>query len=254
MMNYYYFYYLVIIIISNSISVFGQNQEIRTYREVITKPVVFTPEFYRTVSHTELPIVKDELSITLKINLAGHAPYCITVFHKDKTKENCTPSLFLSPNESALIPSITITSIPWYNFSIANLVLNQWHHIAYTLSDPEKRLNIYIDGKWVGSLSIQNVQNQSIIFNDSPLYIGKHPLYDGINGQISNFRYYNYCLSHNEVLMDYLGDDPTKSIVDESPIRFFGGLGIGIFLCMAVFICSYYIKHSIRRPRGYRPI
>ncbi|CAG8695794.1 22264_t:CDS:2, partial [Gigaspora rosea] len=158
--------------------------ETRTYREVITKPVIFTPEFNRNVSHTELPIVKDELSITLKINLASHAPDCITVFHKDNAKENCTPSLFLSPNDSALIPSMTITGIPWYNFSIANLLLNRWYHIAYTLSDPEKRLNIYVDGKWVGSLSIQNVQNQSIIFNDGPLYIGKHPLYDGINGQI----------------------------------------------------------------------
>ncbi|CAG8678547.1 14974_t:CDS:2, partial [Gigaspora rosea] len=49
---------------------------------------------------------------------------------------------------------------------------------------------------------------------------------------ISNFRYYNFRLSHEEVLMDYTGEDPTKSIDKEYPKKFFDGLSVGFFLGM----------------------
>ena len=71
-MNYYYFYFLVIIIVTSSISVFCQKQEQRAYHELITEPVLFTPEYNRVISHSELPVVIDELSITLKINVLSH--------------------------------------------------------------------------------------------------------------------------------------------------------------------------------------
>ncbi|KAF0424505.1 concanavalin A-like lectin/glucanase [Gigaspora margarita] len=233
--DYYYFYFLVIIIVTSSISVFCQKQEKRTYRELITEPVLFTPEYNRVISHSELPVVIDELSITLKIYLASHAnPWC-TIFYKGRTLKKRTPSLFLTPENSALYPSITITNNPWYESPVvySELLLNRWYHIAYILSDPDKRLNIYLDGKWIGSLSIHNVQSQFILFNDEPLYIGKHPnIAIGIDGQISNFRYYNFRLSHDEVLMDYSGGDPTKNIDIECPNKLFDGLGIGLFLAM----------------------
>jgi hypothetical protein len=68
------------------------------------------------------------------------------------------------------------------------LQITQWYHIAYTLSNLDKRMNLYLDGKWVGSYSLTLIQNQSFIFNDRPLYIGKNPNfdsnYDGIFGLI----------------------------------------------------------------------
>ena len=48
------------------------------------------------------------------------------------------------------------------------LLLNRWYHITYTLSDSEKRLNVYMDGEWIGYYSIQNVKTQKLSFNDGP--------------------------------------------------------------------------------------
>ena len=50
--------------------------------------------------------------------------------------------------------------------------------------------DIYIDNKWVGFSSIILVQNEFVIFNDAPLYIGNDTYYNGINGQI---RYIYIC-------------------------------------------------------------
>ena len=64
------------------------------------------------------------------------------------------------------------------------LLLNRWYHITYTLSDSEKRLDVYIDGVWIGYYSIQNVKTQKIIFNDGPFYIGRAFSWKGFNGEI----------------------------------------------------------------------
>ncbi|CAG8734396.1 13860_t:CDS:2, partial [Funneliformis caledonium] len=58
------------------------------------------------------------------------------------------------------------------------LLLDRWYHIAYTLSDLKKRLDIYIDGEWDGFYSIQDVKLEKVIFNDGPLYIEPSPTDD----------------------------------------------------------------------------
>ncbi|KAF0424503.1 concanavalin A-like lectin/glucanase [Gigaspora margarita] len=245
-LNYYYFYFLVIIIVTNSISVFCQKQEQRTYRELITEPVLFTPEYNRVINHSELPVVIDELSITLKITVLSH--------DKGRTLDNRTPTLELANGNSAPHPRLTITKSSYVGIDPDDygFLINRWYHIAYTLSDSDKRMNFYIDGKWIGSYSILMVQSQSVIFNDEPLYVGKHPLFDGFKGQISNFRYYNFRLSHDEVLMDYSGEDPTKSI-EEYPNEFFAGLGVGFFLGMITLAGGFFIHRIISR-RNYQTI
>ncbi|CAG8849365.1 21467_t:CDS:2, partial [Racocetra persica] len=55
---------------------------------------------------------------------------------------------------------------------------------AYTLSNTEKRMDVYVDGIWTGFLSVEQVLSQNVIFNGSPLYIGKDSFYNGITGQI----------------------------------------------------------------------
>ncbi|CAG8586077.1 1201_t:CDS:1, partial [Racocetra fulgida] len=102
------------------------------------------------------------------------------------TEASRTPSLFLKPGDSApcLRNSITGNSDSGIDMDGYGFLLNRWYHIAYTLSDSEKRINFYIDGKWVGSYSLKNIQLQSITFNDGPLYIGKHLSFDGFTGEI----------------------------------------------------------------------
>jgi hypothetical protein len=77
---YYYFHYLMMIIIINSLSVFCQKQSQREYRELITEQVIFLPEYYHVFNHTDLPVVKDELSVTLKINIIKHGES--SIFYK----------------------------------------------------------------------------------------------------------------------------------------------------------------------------
>jgi hypothetical protein len=64
------------------------------------------------------------------------------------------------------------------------LTLNRWYHIAYTLSDPEKRLDIYLDGEWVGFYCIEKVKMQKVVFNDGPLHVGRAIYHHGIDGEI----------------------------------------------------------------------
>ncbi|CAH1767836.1 14457_t:CDS:2, partial [Entrophospora sp. SA101] len=143
--------------------------------------LTLTPPTNRIINHNELPLVKDELSITLKINLMSHDVGWAAVFHKGRAKyTERTPSLWLTPENSALYPRYT------------------------TNIEMSRGIDGILDGKWVGFSSIILVQNQFVIFNDAPLYIGNDTYYNGINGQISNFRYYNFALSRGEVEMDYL--------------------------------------------------
>ncbi|CAG8525056.1 28385_t:CDS:2 [Dentiscutata erythropus] len=120
------------------------------------------------------------------MNVLSHSPFWSIVFWKGMTNENRTPSLFLTSGYSTPNPSLSITGRIDNGFTANDygFQLNQWYHIAYTLSEPKKRMNFYIDGKWIGSYTITNVQSQSIIFNDGPLYIGKHLTWSGFTGQI----------------------------------------------------------------------
>jgi hypothetical protein len=60
----------------------------------------------------------------------------------------------------------------WFFVIGSGLKTDKWYHFGYTLSEPNKRLDFYIDGKWAGFKSIEQVQTQKIVFNQDPLYIG----------------------------------------------------------------------------------
>src|SRR6266542_1780882 len=80
LLNYYYLI-IVIIIINNSIWVFCQ----RNYSELIKVPTKFTAKDQQIKPHSELPLVKDEVSITLRINIEVHNTdnnKFSTIFHK----------------------------------------------------------------------------------------------------------------------------------------------------------------------------
>ncbi len=74
-----YYYLVIIIIIINNSPLKGQ----RIYSELITEPILLGPKDNRIINHSDLPSVNDELSITLKINIASHNPSSYaTIFHK----------------------------------------------------------------------------------------------------------------------------------------------------------------------------
>ncbi|CAG8713807.1 7195_t:CDS:2, partial [Dentiscutata erythropus] len=172
--------------------------------EIISNPVIFGDQDGLVVQHVDLPVVKNELSITFRIKLQSHISDWATIFHKGTDRLIRTPGLWLTADKSAMYPRFTGDWNTDAGFTMTDeLVLQNWYHIAYTLSDAKKRLDVYINGVWSGFFSIQDVKRQTVIFNDGPLYIGKSPFHGGFSGEISNFRYFNWQLSANEVSEDF---------------------------------------------------
>ncbi|PKY34224.1 hypothetical protein RhiirB3_420805, partial [Rhizophagus irregularis] len=54
-------------------------------------------------------------------------------------------------------------------------------------------MDIFINGVWTAFYAIENVQMHRVIFNDKQLDIGWC-----VDGEISNFRYFNWRLSNEE--------------------------------------------------------
>ncbi|CAG8740883.1 7453_t:CDS:2 [Dentiscutata erythropus] len=162
-----------------------KNFIVREWTEIISDPVSFGDQEQKVAQHVDLPVVKNELSITLRISLKKHSSDWASIFHKGTENLIRTPGLWFTPHKSALHARFTGN---WNeNVGIGELnglLLQQWYHITYTLSDPKKRLDIYINGEWSGYFSIQDVRKQNVIFNDGPMYIGKSPFWNGFNAEI----------------------------------------------------------------------
>ncbi|PKK76216.1 concanavalin A-like lectin/glucanase [Rhizophagus irregularis] len=178
---------------------------VREWAELISDPISMGEQDKRIFEHAGLPSVNDKLSITLRLKINKHRSNWATIFHKGAESSDCTPSLWLTKNNSALNPRFKGNWSNYVGFSEIGdgLILDKWHHIAYTLSDLEKRLDIYVDGEWIGFYSIPIVKDQRVIFNDGPLHIGCAHNYYGFIGEISNFRYFNWRLSAEEVMEDF---------------------------------------------------
>nr|CAG8440230.1 9750_t:CDS:2 [Entrophospora candida] len=175
--------------------------------ELISDPITFGAQDQRVFKHVDLPVVTDQVSVTLRLKILSHNPNWTTIFHKGNSVVDCTPviwifgeklSAYFSDNPDSYVAIDCSTTSP--------LALNKWYHIAYTLSDSEKRADLYIDGELARCYSLNNVKTDKIVFNDGPLSIGKSHGYDAVNGAISNFRYHNWRLSAKEVKEDFKGD------------------------------------------------
>ncbi|GBB87310.1 hypothetical protein RclHR1_13740005 [Rhizophagus clarus] len=194
---------------------------VREWIELITDSISFGEDDQRVFEHAGLPIVKDSLSVTLRLKINKRLPFYATIFHKGTTTDIRTPILQLTENTSTLHARFTGN---WdSNVGIHEpddaLSLNKWYHIAYTLSDPGKRLDIYVDGEWVGFYGIHKVKKQKVVFNDAPFYIGKSVgPHRGFNGDISNVRYFNWCLSPEEVKEDFFNGFQKRPIKHGSKI------------------------------------
>ncbi|CAG8707889.1 5951_t:CDS:2, partial [Funneliformis caledonium] len=143
---------------------------VKEWAELISDPIIFNDQSHQVFEHGNLPAVKDELSVTLRLKLQKLTSSWATIFHKGTIDSVRTPRLELMPNKFSLQACFTGN---WsYTAGISGLgdelLLDRWYHVAYTLSDPEKRADLYIDGEWVGSYSIHNIKKQKVVFNDGP--------------------------------------------------------------------------------------
>ncbi|CAG8630426.1 11469_t:CDS:2, partial [Funneliformis caledonium] len=178
----------------------------KEWAELISDPIIFNEKTQRVFEHTNLPVVKDELSVTLRLKLQSHAPHWAVVFHKGTEWLIRTPRLVLKPDKSSL--HARFFGKLKNNLGIEELgdglLLDRWYHLAYTLSDSEKRLDIYIDGEWVGFYGIQDVKSEKVIFNDGPLYIGRALSHYSFIGKVSNVRYFNWrlCAQENKLIVN----------------------------------------------------
>ncbi|RIA86737.1 concanavalin A-like lectin/glucanase domain-containing protein [Glomus cerebriforme] len=183
---------------------------VNEFQEIISNPINLGPKDQMIVEYTDLPEVIDELSVSLRLKLKTHSSNWATIFHKGSGTTQRTPSLWLTANKSSLHPRCSgnwasdagLTDIG------DGLLLNRWYHITYTLSDPLKRMDFYINGEWKGFYCVQKPQEQRVIFNDGPLHIGRAFNTDGFNGEISNFRYFNWRLSPEEVIKNVSNQEP----------------------------------------------
>ncbi|CAG8710786.1 9652_t:CDS:2, partial [Gigaspora margarita] len=167
------------------------------WTEIISNPVIFGDQEQKVVQHADLPVVKNELSITLRIKLNNHASDWANVFQKGTEGITHTPGLWLTAHKAALHARFTGNWNPNVGIDeLDGLLIQKWYHIAYTLSEPKKRLDVYINSEWAGFFSIQDVRNQNVIFNDGPMYIGKSPFHSGFNGEISKGP--NNCATNEE--------------------------------------------------------
>ncbi|RIB25917.1 concanavalin A-like lectin/glucanase domain-containing protein [Gigaspora rosea] len=170
------------------------------YLEIFSEPTYF-PTNKKTTQHNELPSVTNELSVTFQLNLEKHDSNWITIFLKGENEHHaCTPAFWLSPNDSKPHSYCSVKH-NWIHYVSAgnNLELNKWYHIAYTLSEPQKRMEFYVNGELVGYTDVKD-----IVFNEFPLKIGHSDEYSDFHGQMSNFRYYNIRLSADEIFKNYI--------------------------------------------------
>ncbi|CAG8701476.1 7819_t:CDS:2 [Gigaspora margarita] len=150
------------------------------YLEIFSKPTYF-PTNKTTIQHNELPSVTNELSVAFQLNLEKHDPNWITIFIKGEDEHHArTPAFWLSPNDSKPHHNCSLKSNWNYNISAGNnLELNKWYHIAYTLSEPQKRMEFYVNGELVGYTDVKDV-----IFNEFPLKIGHSDNHSDFQGQM----------------------------------------------------------------------
>ncbi|GES75956.1 glycosyltransferase family 39 protein [Rhizophagus clarus] len=192
---------------------------VREWAELISDPISLEIKDQRVFEHADLPVVSDKLSVTLRLKIRSHTSGLATILQKGTGKTVRTPGLWLSANKSTLNPRFSGNWRDSVGMDISDgLSLNKWYHIAYTLSEPEKRLDLYKDGDWVGFYGINDVKTQKIVFNEGPLHIGRAFSYNGFDGEISNVRYFNWRLSPEEVKEDFFNVFQKKPIVHGSKV------------------------------------
>ncbi|CAJ0912549.1 17567_t:CDS:2, partial [Entrophospora sp. SA101] len=174
-----------------------KNKNDKEFKQLIDSiPIMLKIHDQQVFNHVDLPVVTDELSVTLRLKLFDHSPNWTTIFHKGTEDLVRTPGLWANQAGNLHVRfSGYLNNNDGINKLACTLSLNKWYHISYTLSDFEKKLLLYINGELAGSYNIQ----QKVSFNNGPLYVGRSFNHGGFNGEVSNVCYFNWSLSAEEV-------------------------------------------------------
>ncbi|CAG8556941.1 18237_t:CDS:2 [Acaulospora morrowiae] len=118
------------------------------YKEIFSDSLDF-PTNIMHVEDEELPSVTKELSVTLRLNVQSHSTGWQNIFHKGVNNYARTPSIWIWPNTAKLHPRFTTNDCHDCGIDEISieLELNKWYHIGYTLSEPLKRMDFYLNGK-----------------------------------------------------------------------------------------------------------
>ncbi|RUS34196.1 hypothetical protein BC938DRAFT_481997, partial [Jimgerdemannia flammicorona] len=179
------------------------NFQQRQTLQIINNPISFQAGTGRDVSHTDLPIVSDALSITLRFKLQSRSNKLTRIFQKGINGINTqTPALFLEPLNMRLYLYFSTTTDE--NVYVGGpLVIGRTYHFTYTLSAFERRLDVYIDGVLAGFKHLEGVVADQLVFNKEPLFIGSDDSLPSALAEISDFTYYNWKLSVEEVQQSF---------------------------------------------------
>ncbi|RUP43206.1 hypothetical protein BC936DRAFT_137480, partial [Jimgerdemannia flammicorona] len=176
--------------------------------QIVTTPTLLLKATTKgpVVPHTTLPIVSEELSITLLFKLSCHSDNWGRIFQKGQCSDRNntrTPALFLEPQRSRLHTCFSTTTDWNVNDFIGDpLVVGRTYHLAYTLSRSERRMDIYINGMSAGFKTVGDVYSH-ILFNDEPFFIGSDEYHPSAICEIRNLQFHNWKLSAEEVTQDY---------------------------------------------------
>ncbi|CAG8670114.1 5219_t:CDS:2, partial [Acaulospora morrowiae] len=139
------------------IIIIGEEIPKMKYKEIFSSPLDF-PANKMHIQDGELPSVINELSVTLLVNVQSCNEGWQSIFQKG-VNNTLTPGLWINPNSTNLHARFSTNTES--NFGIheisVGLELNKWYYIGYTLSEPLKRMDIYLNRKWVGFKSIEQV-------------------------------------------------------------------------------------------------
>ncbi|RIB28090.1 hypothetical protein C2G38_2028819 [Gigaspora rosea] len=166
----------------NQVKVLTKEVDSNNYLEIFSGPTYF-PTNKTTIQPNELLYVTNELSVMFQLNLEKHNSNWISIFLKGEDAQQArNPALWLTPNYSQPYPVCSVNG-NWDKHITAEtkIELNKWYHIAYTLSEPQKRMELYVDGELVGYTDAKD-----IIFNEFPLKIGHSDRFTDFQGQMSN--------------------------------------------------------------------
>lgn len=156
--------------------------------------IEFNGNNHAKVSHSgtlELGKNGADFSVSFWLKLSqGYTGAYRSIMHKGKDTFQRTFSLWMRPFDDKIHFRIS-TNQEWNSGgdSIAVLTINSWCHIAYVKMGSELRL--YINGILDNKVALSG----TVVANDGPLYLGKDPWHNGIQGSLDDVRIYNYALS-----------------------------------------------------------
>ena len=129
----------------------------------------------------------------LQLN-AGAAGAWRNLTHKGHSDDERTFAIWLHPDNNHVHFRIsTLASNNEGSDSLSEVPVGVWTHLTYVKSG--HKLTLYIDGRKDNEVDLDG----AVLSNSGPLYVGKDPWFNGVNGSIGDYRIYSRALLRGEI-------------------------------------------------------